>query len=60
MPLYFMVMPQSIITIIEAPFVSTLVTIVGDIGSRPHVLRGIEFVNLHEDFPKEVNIIFVN
>jgi hypothetical protein len=52
MPLYFVVMPQFIITVIEAPFVSTPVIIVGNMKSRPHTLRGTKFVNLHEDFPR--------
>ncbi len=39
---------------------STLVTIVGGIKSRPHTQRKIEFVNLHEDFPREVNKAFVS
>jgi hypothetical protein len=59
-PLYFVAMPQSIITITEAPFVLTLVFIVGNIKSKPHTPRGTQFVNLHEDFPREVNKVFVS
>jgi hypothetical protein len=40
MPLYFMAMPQFIITIIKAPFVSTLVIIASNIISKPHTLKG--------------------
>jgi len=40
--------------------VSTLITIVGDIKSRPHTPKGAIFVNLHEDFIREVNIVFVS
>jgi hypothetical protein len=36
MAMYYVAMPQSIITIIEAPFVSALVTPVGSIKSKPH------------------------
>ncbi len=39
-PLYFVVMPQSIITIIEASFVSTLINIVIGIRSKPQIPRG--------------------
>ncbi len=60
MPLYFVVMPRFIITITEAPFVSTQVTIVGNMKSRPHIPRGTKFVNLHEDFPREMNKVFAN
>jgi len=54
-PLYFMAMPQSIIIVIKAPFVSALVTTVGSIKSRQHTPRGTKFVNLHEDFRGKVN-----
>ncbi len=60
MPLYFVVMPQSIITVIEVPFMLTPIIMVSGIRSRPHILRGKKFVNLHEDFPKEVNMIFAS
>jgi len=59
-PLYYVAMPQSIIIVIKAQFVSTLVNIVGGIKSRPHTPRGIKFVNLHENFPREVNKVFVS
>jgi hypothetical protein len=38
---------------------STPINIVGGIRFKPHTPRGTQFVNLHEDFPKEVNIVFV-
>jgi hypothetical protein len=53
-------MPQSIITITEAPFVLALIAIVGNIKSKPHTPRGTKFVNLHEDFPREVNNVFAS
>jgi hypothetical protein len=59
-PLYLMAMPQSIITITEAPFVLIPINIIGDIKSIPHIIRGTKFVNLHNFFPRQVNIIFVN
>jgi hypothetical protein len=52
-------MPQSIITVIKAPFVSTPTT-VGSIKSRPHTPRGTKFVNLHEDFRGKVNKDFAH
>jgi hypothetical protein len=60
MPLYYVAMPQSIITITKAPFVLTLVTNVDGIKYRPHTPRGTKFVNLHEDFPRKVNRIFAS
>jgi hypothetical protein len=59
-PLYFAAMPQSIITITEAPFVLALIAIAGNIKSKPHTPRGTKFVNLHEDFPREVNNVFAS
>ncbi len=53
-------MPQSIITITEAPFVLALIAIAGNIKSKPHTPRGTKFVNLHEDFPREVNNVFAS
>ncbi len=58
--LYFVVMPQVIITFIEVPFVLALITIVSNIRSRPHTPRGTQFVNLDENFPKEVNKVFAS
>ncbi len=40
MPLYSMAMPYSVITIIEVLFVSTLLSIIVGIKSRPHIPRG--------------------
>ncbi len=40
-PLYFVAMPQSIITVIEVPFVLALVTIIGGIKFKPHSKRNI-------------------
>jgi hypothetical protein len=40
--------------------VLALVTNVGGIRSRPHTPRGTKFVNLHEDFFREVNKVFVS
>jgi hypothetical protein len=59
-PLISTAMPQFIITIIEAPFVLALVVIVGNIKSKSHTPRGTKFVNLHEDFPREVNNVFAS
>jgi hypothetical protein len=60
MPLDFMAMPLSIITIIEVSFVSALVTTTGGIKSKPHTSKGTKFVNLHDDFPKELNRVFAS
>ncbi len=39
---------------------STPITIVGGIKSRPHIPRRTKFVNLHEDFLREVNKVFAS
>ncbi len=59
-PLYSMAMPQSIIIVTESPFVSTLITIVGSIRSKPHTPRGTKFLNLHENFLRKVNRVLVS
>ncbi len=60
MPLYSMAMPQFIIIITKAPFISTLVNIVIGIRSKSQIPRGIEFVSLHEDMLQEVNKVFTS
>ncbi len=60
MPLYCVIMPQSIIRVIEASFVSTPIHIVDGVRSRPQTPRGTRFVSLHENIPKKVNIVFAS
>jgi hypothetical protein len=60
MPLYFVAMPQSIITVIEVSLISTLIHIGDGVRSRPQTPRGTKFVSLHENIPKEVNKVFAN
>jgi hypothetical protein len=57
-PLYYVVMPQSIITVIETPFVSRPVHTIDGVKSKPQTLRGTKFVSLHEYIPREVNRVF--
>jgi hypothetical protein len=59
-PLYFVAMPQFIIIITEALFVSTPVNIVVGLKSRPQTLRGTKFVNLCEDMRQEVKGVFAS
>jgi hypothetical protein len=59
-PLYSMVMPQSMIIVVEAPFVSTLVHTIVGIRSRPQTPRGTKLVSLHENMPRELNIVFAS
>jgi hypothetical protein len=59
-PLYFVAMLQSMITVIEAPFVLALVHIVVGIKSRPQIPKGRELVSFQEDISREVNIAFTN
>ncbi len=60
MPLYFMAMPQSIITIIEPLFVLTRIHTIDGVRSKTQTPRATKFVNLHEDIPRQVNDVFVN
>jgi len=59
-PLYFVAMPQSMIIIIEAPFVLASVHTIDGVRSKVQTPRGTKFVSLHEDIPKEVNNFFYN
>jgi hypothetical protein len=59
-PLCSMAMPQFIITVTKVPFVLAPVIIVGGIKSIPHIPRGTKFVNLHEDFPRDMNKVFAS
>jgi hypothetical protein len=60
MPLYFVAMPQSIITITEVSFVSAPIHTVDGFRSRPQIPKGTKFVNLHEDKLEEVNKVFAS
>ncbi len=60
MPLYSMAMPQYMITVTEASFVSTLVHIIDGVKSKPQIPKITKFVSLHEDIPRKVNKKFVN
>jgi hypothetical protein len=48
------------ITVIEAPFVSTLVHTIVGIKSKPQTPRGTKLVNVHEEMLKEVNKVFIS
>ncbi len=41
-------------------FISTLIHTIDGVKSRPQIPRGTKFVSLHEDKPREVNIVFVS
>ncbi len=58
MPLYPLAMPQSIIKVIEPPFVSTPIYIVDGVRFRMQTPRTTKFVSLHEDILGEVNKVF--
>jgi len=60
MPLYSMAMPQSIIIVMEAPFVSAPVHIVDGVIFKPQTPSGTKFVNLHENIPRNVNKVFAS
>ncbi len=59
-PLYSMVMPQSMIIGIEAPFIFALVHIVEGVKSIPQTPRETKFVSFHEDVPRKVNNFFAS
>jgi hypothetical protein len=59
-PLYYVVMLQSIIIVTEAPLISSPIHIVDGVKSIPQTPRGTKFVNLHENILGKVNKIFVN
>jgi hypothetical protein len=59
-PLYYVVMLQSIIIITKTPFVSALVHTIVGIRSRPQTPRGTKFASLHENMPKELNKVFAS
>jgi hypothetical protein len=59
-PLNFVAMPKSIITITEPSFVSTLIHTIDRVRSITQTPRTTKFVSLHEDIPREVNIAFAS
>jgi hypothetical protein len=59
-PLYYVAMLKSIITVIEPRFVSTLIHTIDGVRSRTQIPITTKFVSLHEDIPKEANIIFAS
>jgi hypothetical protein len=58
-PLYFMVMPQSMVIITEVPFVTTPTHIVVNMKSKPQTPRETQLVNVHTEMLKEVDKICV-
>jgi hypothetical protein len=60
MPLYYVTMPQSIIIVTKASFVSMPINTIVGIRSIPQIPKGTKFVNLHEDMPREVKGVFAS
>jgi hypothetical protein len=58
-PLYYMAMPQSMVTITKAPFVTTLVHIVVSMKFKLKTPKETQLPNVHTKMPKEVDKIFV-
>jgi hypothetical protein len=58
-PSYFVVMPLSMVIVIEAPFVIALAHIVIGMRSRPKTPRETKLVSVHIEMPKEVDMFFV-
>jgi len=59
-PLYYVTMLKSMITIIETPFVTTQIHTIVGMRFIPQTPRGIELVSMHEEMPREVNGVFAN
>jgi hypothetical protein len=47
------------VTVIEAPFVTTPAHIVISMKSKPKIIRETQLVNVHTKMPREVNKVFV-
>jgi hypothetical protein len=58
-PLYFVAMLQSMVTVIQSPFVIAPTHNVVGMKSKPQTLRVTQFVNVHRKMPKEVNKVFI-
>jgi hypothetical protein len=57
-PLYLVAMPQSMVIIIEAPFITTPAHNVVSMRFRPQTPRETQLVSVHTKMPKEVDMIF--
>jgi hypothetical protein len=58
-PLYFVAKLQSMVTVIEAPFIiAPAHTIVG-MRFRPQTLKVTQLVNVHREMPKKLNKVFI-
>jgi hypothetical protein len=57
-PSYSMAMPQSMVIVTKAPFVTTLVHIVINMKSRPQTPRETQLVSVHIEMPREVDKLY--
>jgi hypothetical protein len=57
-PLHSMAMPQSMVIITKAPFVTTLVHIAINMRSRPQTPRETQLVSVHIEMPMEVDKLY--
>jgi hypothetical protein len=58
-PLHFVAMPQSMVTVTEAPFVTTPAHIVISMKSKPQTLKETQLVIMHTKILEKVDMIFV-
>ncbi len=58
-PLYFVAMPHSMITVTEAPFTITPTHTITSVKSKPQTPRGINLVSMHTKMPRKVDKFFV-
>jgi hypothetical protein len=59
-PLYYMAMHKSMITVIKAPFVTAPIHTIVGMRFRPQTPRGIELVRVHEEMLRKVNKLFTS
>ncbi len=57
-PLYFVAMPQFMVIITKAPFVTTLAYIVVNMRSKPQIPRETQLVSVYIKMPRKVDMIF--
>jgi hypothetical protein len=57
-PLYYVAMLHSMVTVIEAPFITTPTHVIVSMRFKPQIPRGIDLVSMHTKMPKKVDKTF--
>ncbi len=58
-PLYFVVMPHSMLIVTEVPFTTTLAHTIVGMRFKPQIPRGANLVSMDTKMPRKVDMIFV-